>query len=45
MKKVNGMLNSPVITANQALLRKLLDLAGSGAAVSGYGRLLEHPPG
>ena len=38
-------LERPVITANQALLRRLLDLAGSGAAVSGYGRLLEQPPG
>jgi maleate isomerase len=36
-------LGRPVVTANQALLWRLLGLAGSGAVVKGYGRLLELP--
>jgi len=34
----------PVVTANQALLWRLLGLAGSEAVVRGYGRLLDLPP-
>jgi maleate isomerase len=36
-------LGRPVLTANQALLWRLLGLAGSGAQVSGYGRLFAAP--
>lgn len=36
-------LERPVVTANQALLWRLLRLAGSAAVVDGYGRLLALP--
>ena len=36
-------LGRPVLTANQVLLWRLLGLAGSGAQVSGYGRLFAEP--
>ena len=37
-------LERPVLTANQALFWSLLQLAGSDAAIDGYGRLFTHPP-
>lgn len=36
-------LGKPVVTTNQALLWRSLELAGVGLAVTGYGRLLEQP--
>jgi maleate isomerase len=44
IEALESKLDCPVVTANQALFWSLLGLAGSDAAIAGYGQLFAHSP-